>query len=53
VSAPFRHRTKSKYALKLWSIERKSHVMALVAGQGTGTVIELRRKRRDCAALRA
>ena len=35
---PAAHALRASLALKLWSIERKSHVMALVADQGTRPV---------------
>ena len=33
---PAEHALRASLALKLWSIERKSHVMALVADEGLG-----------------
>lgn len=52
---PAGHALRASLALKLWSIERKSHVMALVADEGLGLFCGLNRmpKKRDLSEYSA
>ncbi len=51
---PAAYALRAALALKLWAIERKSHVMALVADEGLGTVLRSQcrcRRRASCPSI--